>query len=674
MKTNYRLFILLGLFKSLVVFSQQVSVSSNDYSIAFQKNEQLFLIRAQKHKEIKEITNTASIENKIWNGDLMVRFPSAISQNFAINKGWVFYTGIQSPYDQNTWLCLERTIIGNEFNLFLFDTKKGSKRILINNNNSFKNAAFRPVCWSKDKNVVYFERIVFDNAFEHEGVFSYTINTAELKQLSISKKYMTTPLISIDRKYFTYSATSNEERDLVHGFGDQLIVFDLENNEETVLSEEAGAFHQILGWYLNKPFKKKQIKRSAKGNYQNNTTQLSFKLPWEGGVTYCVTRDGSFAPTGAVGSSITCSDLGQHSYPAATDYDTPNNSDEKILAVAAGTVTTVIYGNTGYGNHVIITHPDNFRTLYGHFFSIAVTQGQEVQQGCYIGMEGTTGGSSGDHLHLEYEYPGGSGNLYATFDDCGGCIPHRGYSYTSGNSIQSCTAPVAPPFNDSCSAAQILIPNSSCVSVAGDVTGAIASGLSAPSCDDFATPALKDIWYQFVATSPTHKIIVNPSGSFDEVIAVYTSCSAGELFCKDDGGLGVADSINATGLTIGATYYVRVYDYGSIGPTTPTFNICVTTPNFTTGVNQTDGNNESEIDIFPNPSDGTVLNGILLDEKAIKINVKLHDVIGREVFTKDTPVIDGKFSLSFVNGLNPGMYMLTGIANGKRYTKRVVIK
>ena len=81
MKTNYRLFILLGLFKSLVVFSQQVSVSSNDYSIAFQKNEQLFLIRAQKHKEIKEITNTASIENKIWNGDLMVRFPSAISQN-----------------------------------------------------------------------------------------------------------------------------------------------------------------------------------------------------------------------------------------------------------------------------------------------------------------------------------------------------------------------------------------------------------------------------------------------------------------------------------------------------------------------------------------------------------------------------------------------------------------
>ena len=248
------------------------------------------------------------------------------------------------------------------------------------------------------------------------------------------------------------------------------------------------------------------------------------------------------------------------------------------------------------------------------------------------------------------------------------------YFQTFNTIIGNCSTTIVAPPNDDCANAQILTPGVACVPVTGDISNATAGGLAKPSCDGFATPALKDIWYQFVATSPTHKIIVNPSGSFDEVIAVYTSCSAGELFCKDDGGLGVADSINATGLTIGTTYYVRVYDYGSIGPTTPTFNICVTTPNFTTGVNQTDGNNESEIDIFPNPSDGTVLNGILLDEKAIKINVKLHDVIGREVFTKDTPVIDGKFSLSFVNGLNPGMYMLTGIANGKRYTKRVVIK
>jgi murein DD-endopeptidase MepM/ murein hydrolase activator NlpD len=70
--------------------------------------------------------------------------------------------------------------------------------------------------------------------------------------------------------------------------------------------------------------------------------------------------------------------------------------------VALATATQDGIGRlVGYGNYVVIAHPDGFFTLYGHLQSVAVKEGQVVHQGQIIGIEGSTGLSTGPHVHFE---------------------------------------------------------------------------------------------------------------------------------------------------------------------------------------------------------------------------------------------------------------------------------
>lgn len=73
-----------------------------------------------------------------------------------------------------------------------------------------------------------------------------------------------------------------------------------------------------------------------------------------------------------------------------------------IKAAAAGRVIAV-YNSTAHdlGRHLVIQHNDEFETLYGHLSRILVSQGQLVQKGDIIGREGSTGASTGPHLHFE---------------------------------------------------------------------------------------------------------------------------------------------------------------------------------------------------------------------------------------------------------------------------------
>lgn len=78
-----------------------------------------------------------------------------------------------------------------------------------------------------------------------------------------------------------------------------------------------------------------------------------------------------------------------------------------IVAAAGGTVTTAAEGyNGGYGNYVIISHGNGVQTLYGHCSSLCVSVGEEVSQGQLIAKVGSTGRSSGNHLHLEVRVNG----------------------------------------------------------------------------------------------------------------------------------------------------------------------------------------------------------------------------------------------------------------------------
>lgn len=77
-----------------------------------------------------------------------------------------------------------------------------------------------------------------------------------------------------------------------------------------------------------------------------------------------------------------------------------------IRAARGGKVLSVKTGNTGYGNHVILSHETGLTTLYGHMSSMSVSAGESVMAGQKIGVQGTTGASTGVHLHFEVRLNG----------------------------------------------------------------------------------------------------------------------------------------------------------------------------------------------------------------------------------------------------------------------------
>ena len=73
---------------------------------------------------------------------------------------------------------------------------------------------------------------------------------------------------------------------------------------------------------------------------------------------------------------------------------------QPVYAAAGGTVISASY-HSSWGNNVLIDHGNGVWTRYAHLSSIGVSAGQTVSQGQYIGKVGSTGNSSGPHLHFE---------------------------------------------------------------------------------------------------------------------------------------------------------------------------------------------------------------------------------------------------------------------------------
>ena len=83
-----------------------------------------------------------------------------------------------------------------------------------------------------------------------------------------------------------------------------------------------------------------------------------------------------------------------------TGMDIDGEMGDPVWAAKAGTVVTAGYYGT-YGNQVVISHGDGLQTRYAHMASILVKVGDEVDIGQQIGTEGSTGNSTGSHLHFE---------------------------------------------------------------------------------------------------------------------------------------------------------------------------------------------------------------------------------------------------------------------------------
>ncbi len=135
-----------------------------------------------------------------------------------------------------------------------------------------------------------------------------------------------------------------------------------------------------------------------------------------------------------------------HSPARAVDFNRTNDYGDTVVAAAAGQVTRV--GNTGstsYGRWIEISHGNGYTTRYAHLSQQRVSVGQRVSQGQRIGNVGSTGGSTGPHLHFEERHNGvavssrfnGAGAYYwgtrnyTSHNSCGGS-GHSGRINTSG--------------------------------------------------------------------------------------------------------------------------------------------------------------------------------------------------------------------------------------------------
>lgn len=83
------------------------------------------------------------------------------------------------------------------------------------------------------------------------------------------------------------------------------------------------------------------------------------------------------------------------------DFRVPYGTE--VYATGDGSIIESGWNSGGFGNCIVIDHGYGFQTVYGHLSTIRVTKGQNVKRGDLIGISGSTGLSSGPHLHYQVE-------------------------------------------------------------------------------------------------------------------------------------------------------------------------------------------------------------------------------------------------------------------------------
>ncbi|CAM3276368.1 Spore-associated protein A [Stackebrandtia soli] len=125
------------------------------------------------------------------------------------------------------------------------------------------------------------------------------------------------------------------------------------------------------------------------------TARPAFKLPFPGGQVWS-------------GQTRT-----NHSPRLSIDFNRTNDDGDPVVASAPGTVSVVRdLGGSSYGKYVVVDHGGGWQSLYAHLKSFSVSVGQSVNYGTKIGAVGTTGGSTGPHLHYEQKSGGSAVEIY----------------------------------------------------------------------------------------------------------------------------------------------------------------------------------------------------------------------------------------------------------------------
>ncbi|MFE5428727.1 peptidoglycan DD-metalloendopeptidase family protein [Peribacillus simplex] len=147
------------------------------------------------------------------------------------------------------------------------------------------------------------------------------------------------------------------------------------------------------GKKISETIAKKEVTEKAKTEITRKGTKV---IPSQGSGTYSWPADGGYIS----------SKQGQRWGKLHKGIDIARPATRTITAADHGIIETA--GNSGgYGNKITINHNNGYKTVYAHLDSIDVQAGQKIEKGMKIGMMGSTGNSTGVHLHFEI-YKNGS--------------------------------------------------------------------------------------------------------------------------------------------------------------------------------------------------------------------------------------------------------------------------
>lgn len=282
-------------------------------------------------------------------------------------------------------------------------------------------------------------------------------------------------------------------------------------------------------------------------------------------------------------------------------------------------------------------------------------------QGNSIVASGNTAGtnaSSGSVLTLNTPY-----DLFIQ-TDCGG-----GVTSAWVGPINFTTLSFTPVVNDVCAGA-LPVSVQGDVATAGEAVFAAASlaetattNLAALACAGFTGNALDDVWYSFVAGSTEVNITANVN--FDAVLTLFSGdCNA--LIQEDCADATISgptvEQISATGLTIGSTYYFRVYSFGAAIPANPTFEFAVWTPQ---PLSSGDVLANTTFSYFPNP----VKNTLSLKAQNNIENVTVFNIVGQAVIKTAPNTMESEIDMQ---SLNSGTYFAQVTINNVTKTIKVL--
>ncbi len=262
------------------------------------------------------------------------------------------------------------------------DTKKVTVLIVGNDDEEIRSISINRTLVANYKKYLLYSGIAFTSAIIiFFSVFAYSV------KVSLDKSALNTQLVDVNAKLQTYDSLELSRK--LNKIDNNLSMIDSYLKERGLIKQEN----------MGGPEKEKPLHLVNKINY----------LEEQSVVFYNTLRD---IPMGNPYGGPRSSDYGYRRNPfggysgefhPGVDFKGPVG--DPIQATADGVVNRCDWYN-GYGNAVVLDHKSGYQTLYGHMTKVNVVQGQFVKAGDVIGFLGSTGRSTGPHVHYEVRQNG----------------------------------------------------------------------------------------------------------------------------------------------------------------------------------------------------------------------------------------------------------------------------